>query len=298
MQQNNIPGLLFFIDFEKAFDSAEWSFVNRTLEQFGFYNNIESCVLNNGWSSNFFKLQRDVWQRCPQPLVQLRISVIFLVLNLMTRKLKPYGSGRWWVRKKNFYLKRILNGLKKKVKVLGAWISTDSAVTLKLNYTEKVDKIRNILSCWEYRRLTLIGRIQVIKSLALSQLTYILTPLATNQNFINEINDTFYSFVWNNKGDKVKRTILINKYENGGLKMVDLSWIQKYLDTSNHGKWKEFVELELGKYGGSLIFKSNLNKTDSLKTISVKNNFTRELLEIWAEFNFEDVIKTKQQFLE
>ena len=170
-----------------------------------------------------------------------------------------------------------------------------------------MDKIRNILSCWEYRRLTLIGRIQVIKSLALSQLTYILTPLATNQNFINEINDTFYSFVWNNKGDKVKRTILINKYENGGLKMVDLSffnkslkttWIQKYLDTSNHGKWKEFVELELGKYGGSLIFKSNLNKTDSLKTISVKNNFTRELLEIWAEFNFEDVIKTKQQFLE
>ena len=149
-----------------------------------------------------------------------------------------------------------------------------------------MDKIRNILSCWEYRRLTLIGKIQVIKSLALSQLTYILTPLATNQNFINEINDIFYSFVWNNKGDKVKRTILINKYENGGLKMVDLSffnkslkttWIQKYLDTSNHayGKWKELVELELGKYGGSLIFKSNLNKTDSLKTISVKNNFTR-----------------------
>ena len=41
-----------------------------------------------------------------------------------------------------------------------------------MNYTEKVDKIRNILSCWEYRRLTLIGKIQVIKSLLLSQLTF------------------------------------------------------------------------------------------------------------------------------
>ena len=81
-------------------------------------------------------------------------------------------------------------------------------------------------------------------------------------------------------------------------KSLKTSWIQKYLDTSNHGKWKEFVELELGKHGGSLIFKGNLNKTDSLKTISVKNNFTRELLEIWSEINFEDVIKTKQQFLE
>ena len=64
-----------------------------------------------------------------------------------------------------------------------------------------------------------------------------------------------------------------NNHNNGGIKMVDLSsfnnstWIRKYLDTSNHGKWKEFVELELGKYGGSLIFKGNLNKADCLKTI-------------------------------
>ena len=101
--------------------------------------------------------------------------------------------------------------------------------------------------------------------------------------------------------------MLINDYENGGLKMVDLSsfnkslkttWIGKYLDTSNHAKWKEIVFLELEKHGGSLIFKGNLNKTDSLKTFPVKNNFTTELLEIWSEVNFEGLIKTKQQFLE
>ena len=78
-------------------------------------------------------------------------------------------------------------------------------------------------------------------------------------------------------------------FDHRGLKTVDLSsfnksfktsWIRKYLDTSNHGKWKEFVELDLEKYGGNLIFRGNLNKSDSLKTISVKNNFTRELLEI------------------
>ena len=62
------------------------------------------------------------------------------------------------------------------------------------------------------------------------------------------------------------------------LKMVGLSsfnkslkttWIRKYLDKSNHVKWKEFVELDLEKYGGNLIFTGNLNKFDSLKTISV-----------------------------
>ena len=53
-----------------------------------------------------------------------------------------------------------------KVKVLSVWISTDPTVTLNLNYTEKLEQIRNILSCWKYRRLTLIGKIQVLKVLA------------------------------------------------------------------------------------------------------------------------------------
>ena len=68
-----IPGLLLFLDFEKAFDTLEWSFIHKTLRHFGFgssfsnwikvfYRNIESCILNNGWASNFFELSRGVRQ--------------------------------------------------------------------------------------------------------------------------------------------------------------------------------------------------------------------------------------------
>ena len=60
-----IPGLLLFVDFEKAFDSIEWSFIEKTLKYYNFgtslvtwvkvfYTDISSCVLNNGWSSDFF----------------------------------------------------------------------------------------------------------------------------------------------------------------------------------------------------------------------------------------------------
>ena len=35
-EEKNIPGLLLFIDFEKAFDTVEWSFINKTLQHFGF----------------------------------------------------------------------------------------------------------------------------------------------------------------------------------------------------------------------------------------------------------------------
>ena len=71
-----VPGLLLFLDFEKAFDTLEWSFINKTLQQFGFgpslsswvrlfYCSIESCIVNNGWTSNFFNLSRGVRQGCP-----------------------------------------------------------------------------------------------------------------------------------------------------------------------------------------------------------------------------------------
>ena len=74
--QQEIPGLLLFFDFKKAFDSLKWSFVNHTLQYFGFnpsltnwirtfHTNFESCILNNEWSGDFFTLQRRVWKGCP-----------------------------------------------------------------------------------------------------------------------------------------------------------------------------------------------------------------------------------------
>jgi hypothetical protein len=35
-EENDIPGMLLLIDFEKAFDSLSWSFVNKTLSLFNF----------------------------------------------------------------------------------------------------------------------------------------------------------------------------------------------------------------------------------------------------------------------
>ena len=81
-------------------------------------------------------------------------------------------------------------------------------------------------------------------------------------------------------------------------KSLKTNWIKKYLDDCNHGKWKEFFELELRKYGRKSVFIGNLNKSDTRKTITVQDPFVQELLEIWSEVNFCKHIKTNQQFLE
>ncbi|KAL9960493.1 hypothetical protein ACROYT_G033961 [Oculina patagonica] len=46
---------------------------------------------------------------------------------------------------------------KNKVKTLGLWISTNPELSVSLNYSEKLEKVKEMLGCWKYRRLTLLG---------------------------------------------------------------------------------------------------------------------------------------------
>ena len=154
---------------------------------------------------------------------------------------------------------------KAKVKALGLWISTDSDMSASLNYNEKLENVRKMLSCWKYHRLTLLGKITVLKSLVVSQLVYLLTPLKSNYSALTEINKLLYTFLRNGKGVKIKRNVIINDYCDGGLKMIDIfsfnkslkvTWIKKYLDNSNNGKWKLFLEMALENHGGKNILSS------------------------------------------
>ena len=73
---NKLKTTIAFLDFEKAFDKLNWEFINKCLAAFGFgpnllkwvklmYNDISSCVINNGYTSRYFKLKCGIRQGCP-----------------------------------------------------------------------------------------------------------------------------------------------------------------------------------------------------------------------------------------
>jgi len=79
-KSQNLPAILTSLDFRKAFDSLEWPFIAKTLDYFNFgsdikrwvstfYRNIESTVVNNGYTTNWFKPSLKVYVRAaPSPL--------------------------------------------------------------------------------------------------------------------------------------------------------------------------------------------------------------------------------------
>ena len=76
------------------------------------------------------------------------------------------------------------------------------------------EKISELLSCWLLRRLTLLGKVTVIKSLAASQLVYIMSSLPSSQSYLKETHQLLYNFLWDGTGDKIKRSVIINEYKD------------------------------------------------------------------------------------
>ena len=86
-------GIFLFVDFEKAFDTLEWSFILKTLEAFNFgdnfkkwvsvlYNNVQSSVMNGGFMTNYFEISRGVRQGCPLSPSLFVLSVELLALKI------------------------------------------------------------------------------------------------------------------------------------------------------------------------------------------------------------------------
>ena len=112
------------------------------------------------------------------------------------------------------------------VRYLGIYIGYDHKQIHSLNWLSKVDKLEGILESWSKRDLSLFGRVQVIKSLAIPQILASLTYLPIQTSIIDNINKLLFKFIWRSQ-DKIKRSLITLPIEAGGLGMIDLHTFSK-----------------------------------------------------------------------
>merc|ERR1712074_262442 len=97
------------------------------------------------------------------------------------------------------------------------------------------------------------------------------------------------NFLWCGKPDKIKRKIIVNKVEEGGLAFphirsyshsLKMTWIKKLIDPEVFAPWKTLTLNNIENYGGNKIW--HLRKEGLLKLSNKMNSFWKCVLKSWA----------------
>ena len=108
--------------------------------------------------------------------------------------------------------------INKPFKMLGIWFALESTEMVRLNVSDKMDKIRDMLNIWQSRSLTLKGKIIVLKSLIKPQILQLAYVLPFSNALLNELDDMCFSFLWSKKRHKIPKRVIIQPFDLGGLK--------------------------------------------------------------------------------
>ena len=69
---------------------------------------------------------------------------------------------------------------------------------------------------WKRRKLTLLGKVNIVKSLGLSKLIYNASVLPVPKHFCDQVNKITFNFIWDNKIAKInKKTQLLENAKKG-----------------------------------------------------------------------------------
>ena len=348
-KEKNVPGLLLFLDFQKAFDSLHWNFIQECLKKLGFkndfcrwirtiYNSPIALLKINGFISGKIPLFKGIRQGCPLSALLFIICTEFLSQKLYGNHefhgiyYESMGQQRevkctQYADDTCIFLSNIddiekclqevqdfskVSGLNlnlhkteglcigslantypamhtikwphKPIRYLGIHIGNNLFECQKNNWINKIEKIQKLIDCWRKRHLSLIGKILIIKTLALPKLIYPATFLSVPDGFIKKINKILYNFIWGVR-DKIQRRIIKNSISKGGLQMVDVesqffavkaAWITRMLKNNNKN-WSFLFEYFLSKFAvnGSVLKMNFVEKKTNAKANSSSNILSR-----------------------
>ena len=178
------------------------------------------------------------------------------------------------------------------INLLGILFNTDLDKMIENNYIPKVTQMEKILKQWNKRSLS-----PVIKTLVIPIFNLLFTSLPNPDVKIYEtINKTLYDFLWN-KNPKIKKTVVIKKYIEGGLNMITLNafvsalkstWIRRLL--LNESKWQEIIKIHINL---EMLTSCNVEYIqDILSTLN--NQFWKDVLKSFLDINYKTDICEEQ----
>ena len=187
-----------------------------------------------------------------------------------------------------------------KLKILGIYFSNqNSPQDIDENFDERINKLERICALWSKRKLSIIGKITILKSFGISLFIYIMQSIGIAHKHREKINKIFFRFLWKGKytntktTEKVKRITVCSEKKHGGLDMLDihsiqyscwLDWAEKYIIGDQH-IWKYLADIFYSNIGGRFAFKSNVKSKEFKGLDKIKSDFWKNVLGIWLDCN-------------
>jgi endonuclease/exonuclease/phosphatase (EEP) superfamily protein YafD len=114
------------------------------------------------------------------------------------------------------------------IKINGITFNTNRADMQTANFNTMIDKMNRHFLAWSKRSLSLLGKIQIIKTYGLSQYLYTLAVTGLSRLHWKAIRKNIYKFIWNKNMNvapaphRIRRDIMLTPREQGGFGLVDL----------------------------------------------------------------------------
>ena len=136
------------------------------------------------------------------------------------------------------------------------------------------------------------------KDIYFGKLQSLIHILPTPSDYLlQELTNLFYSFLWDNKADKINRKQICCNYNDGGLKMVNikayiisqkLSWIPRLIN-NNNALWIQYLRIFLKI---PYLFSTG-SQWSNIQSKRIKNPFWRDVVGCWSSFIDRSVSFTK-----
>ena len=271
-------GILIFLDFKKAFDCVSHKFLLGVLKRFKFkesfikwievlYRDATGKVINNGWFTNAFKIQRGIRQGCP-----LSALLFVLVVEVMATQIRS-----------NLNIKGIGIPIREEPYSYDIRISqlADDATLIVDSIESGNNAVQEVLTFGKYAGLELnygktkilplnidINETNCINNLEWTHepITYLGVVLCINESDFNCLN-------WSVKIDKIKRIIALWRMRNltyyGKVVIVKLLLISQLIYLATCYKIPDKHIKELNKIIFSFLWNS---KKEKVKRVVVMNS--------------------------
>ena len=128
------------------------------------------------------------------------------------------------------------------VKVNGILFRQDPRQREEVNVAKSTTSMERLLRWWSTRRLTLLGKILILKTFAFSQLIYLMQSISLGEASRKAALKVIYKYLWNKNFDatkapeRIKRSIMLTPVQLGGFGLLDLKDLGDSLDLRSYGR--------------------------------------------------------------